>query len=126
MGRETKGDLRSVRHALHTSSNDDTPLLASSEPTEHHALRSEGDGLETRRADLVDGRGIGGLGDARGEEDLAGGRLAGTGLDDLRCLTNKRKEKEEGAIKAAKEAEEKVICQHSIAFRPCGGLEGGV
>lgn len=129
VGRETKDDVRSVRHALHTSGNDDTPLLASSEPTEHHALRSEGDGLETGRADLVDGRGIGGLGDARGEEDLACGRLAGTSLNDLRCFNQARKEKEEGNKSSEGgrgESDMSVICQRSIALWPCGGLEEAV
>lgn len=50
---------------------------------EHHALGGKGDGLHARSADLVDRRRVSRLLAASGKGDLASGRLAGTGLDDL-------------------------------------------
>lgn len=99
-------NLRSLRHALHTTSDHDTPLA------KLDVLGGKHNSLHTAGTDLVDGGGIGSLGDtivfciscqhARAEKkkkrrrrkkekndapgtdtDLPGGRLPDTSLDDV-------------------------------------------
>jgi hypothetical protein len=69
--------VRDVGHALGTASDDNLSVAA------HDGLGSEGDGLDRRGADLVDGGGHGGLGEASLDGALSGGVLAYIGLEDV-------------------------------------------
>jgi hypothetical protein len=66
-----------IRHALHTTSQDDI-LLA-----KHNRLGSQHNGLHTRGADLVDSGGDGALGQAGSKRNLASGSLTHVGGDDV-------------------------------------------
>jgi hypothetical protein len=103
-------DSRSVRHALHTTSDDNTPLLRSTVASEHHALGGEGDGLHARSADFVDGRGVGRLRETRTESNLTSRRLTSPGLDDLSytpSIGGERSDRREGEGKRRGREEKK-------------------